>query len=372
MPGVFIIAGEASGDLYGGRLAQELFRQRPGMRIAGAGGPRMREAGVQLHVDLTKHAVIGITEVVGHLRALSRISKQLLHEIEEQRPDVVVPIDYIEFNMRLAKLVRPLNIPVCYYVSPQIWAWRPWRIKTIARRVDKMLVLFDFEEELYRKRGVDVSFVGHPLCDVLLADGGKREARERSPDGRCRVGLLPGSRVGEVRRHLPIMLEAAAIIARSVEKAEFVLGCAETLPEDLIEAFWPRSPVPFSVARGKAHDVMRDSELVLVTSGTASLEAGILRTPMVVMYKLGVGTALLLALLKCIDTYAMANILCGRRVVPEMIQWNCTPEKVAAAALDLIQNRKLATMSEQLAEVREHLGGPGASARAAAEVLKFL
>lgn len=372
MPGVFIIAGETSGDFYGGRLAEELRRVRPDLELAGAGGSRMRDAGVHLHADLTQHAVIGATEAIGHLRELSRISKRLLAEIESQRPDVVVPIDYIEFNMRLAKFIRPLGIPVCYYVSPQIWAWRPWRIKTIAKRVDKMLVLFDFEEALYRARGVEVSFVGHPLCDVLLADGETRAGRERGPDGRLRIGLLPGSRIGEVRKHFPVMLGAAAVIADHVEGVEFTLGCTENLPEELVSEFQERSPVPFEIARGQALDVMRESELVLVTSGTASLEAGILQTPMVVMYKLGLGSLLLFLLLRCIRTYAMANILCGRRVVPEMMQLDCTPKKVGAAALDLIRGGKLATMSEELVEVREHLGGPGASARAAAEVLKFL
>ncbi|MDP6110863.1 MAG: lipid-A-disaccharide synthase [Planctomycetota bacterium] len=372
MPGVFIIAGEHSGDFYGGRLAEELKRARPDLHIGGAGGEFMEKAGVEIHADLTKHAVIGATEAIGHLRELQRVFKLLVRKIEEMDPDVVVPIDYIEFNMRLAKMVRPLKIPVCYYVSPQIWAWRPWRIKTIARRVDRMLVLFDFEEEVYRKNGVDVAFVGHPLCDTLAPEGDFRIPRERGPSGECRVGLLPGSRIGEVKRLFPVMLSAAEQIARNVEGTEFTLGCTQGLPQGLVEEFQEKSPVPFEVVRGRAQEVMRQSELLLVTSGTACLEAGILQTPMAVLYKLGLGSLALFAMLKCIDTYAMPNILCKRQVVPEMMQWHCTPEKVASTALDLIQNKKLATMTEELAEVREHLGGSGASERAAREVLKFL
>ncbi|MBI2190950.1 MAG: lipid-A-disaccharide synthase [Planctomycetes bacterium] len=372
MAGVFLIAGESSGDFYGARLAQELFRRRPDLSITGAGGPQMAEAGVRLHVDLTRHAVIGASEAIAHIRALARIFKDLLRAIQEQRPDVIVPIDYIEFNMRLALEVRRLQIPVVYYVSPQVWAWRRSRIKTIARRVDKMLVLFDFEEPLYRDQGVDVAFVGHPLCDVLDPAGPARERGDRGPRGLWRVGLLPGSRVGEFQKHFPVMLGAAQVIAREESCTEFTLGCAPHIPESLVQSLHQRCPVPLHIEHGRAHDVMRQSELVLVTSGTACLEAGILQTPMVVIYKLGLLSLALFAMLKCIDTYAMPNILCGRRVVPELMQWNCTPAKVAAAALDLIRSGKLATISAELAEVRKHLGGPGASARAAEEVLKFL
>ena len=372
MPGVFIIAGESSGDFYGGRLAEELKRERPDLVLAGAGGPRMRDAGVHLHADLTQHAVIGATEAIKHIRGLWAIRKQLVKAIEEQRPDVIVPIDYIEFNMLLAKAVRPLGIPIVYYVSPQIWAWRAGRIKTIAQRVDKMLVLFDFEEELYRKHGVEAAFVGHPLCDVLIDGEEAPRCRDRSPEDGLRIGLLPGSRIGEVKRLFPVMLGAARRMSEELGEVQFTLGCTEGLPEELVDQYRPASPVPFEVARGQAHEVMRQSDLLLVSSGTACLEAGILRTPMVVLYRLGLGTALLFGLLKCISTYAMPNILCGRPVVPELMQWNCTPDRVSAAALDLIQNDKLATMSQSLAEVREHLGGPGASARAASEVMKFL
>ena len=372
MPGVFIIAGEKSGDFYGGRLAEELLRRRPELQIAGAGGHHMQEAGVELHADLTRHAVIGATEAVGHMRSLFHIFKKLVFEIEKMDPQIIVPIDYIEFNMRLAKEVRRLKIPIVYYVSPQIWAWRPWRIRTIAERIDRMLVLFDFEEQIYRDADVDVSFVGHPLCDVLNPDGRARKPRSRGPQGEVRIGLLPGSRVGEFRKLFPVMLRSADLISNEVENVEFTLACSPTIPDELVEEYRKTSPVPFEVAHGKAHDVMQQSELLLATSGTTCLEAGILQTPMVVLYRVGWPSLLLFALLKQIDMYAMPNILCKRRVVPEMMQWNCTPDKVARAALDLIQGDKLETMSEELAEVREHLGGAGASARAAEEILRFL
>jgi lipid-A-disaccharide synthase len=368
---LLLSCGESSGDLYGGELVRELRARDPGLEVFGLGGDRLREQGAELLAHVKDLAVVGLLEVVAHLRSLRRVFDRVLSEVDRRPPDVAVLIDYPDFNLRLARQLHGRGIRVVYYVSPQIWAWRRGRLGSIRKTVDRMLVIFPFEEALYREAHVSVTFVGHPLVDLVrpLPDP-KSFLREIGLDpDRPAVALLPGSRAKEIGHNLPPMAGAVEILAKRRPELQFALALAPAVdPAVVADAL--RS-LPVRVVAGQTQGVLSASTVSVVASGTATVEAALLGAPMVVVYRLAPLTYLLGRRLVKVPHFAMANLIAGQRVVPEVIQRELTAERVAAEVGSLLDDtRRREGMRQDLAEVRRRLGRPGASARAAEAVLE--
>ncbi len=371
-PSIMLVAGEASGDLHGATLCRSLRRLAPDCRLFGMGGARMAAAGMELLADVTRAAEIGTTEAVGRLPMIYAAYRRLRHALTGSvRPAAMVLIDFPEFNLRLARTARRAGVPVVYFIAPQVWAWRPWRVRTIRRRVSLVLAVFPFEPGLYRQAGVAVEFVGHPLLDVL-ADVPERSAARRLldvPEDATLVGLLPGSRREEIERMLPAMRRAAADIARQRADVRFMLGRAPTVDAEAVDRHVAGTPA-IQVVCGRTHELMRAADLLLVTSGTATLEAALLGTPMIVGYRPSWATELMGRLLVRIPWISLANITVGRTVVPELIGAEATGERLAAEALRLLGDpAALAAQRSAFAELSGTLGSRGVGERAARCVL---
>jgi lipid-A-disaccharide synthase len=362
--------GETSGDLYAGELVRELYLRQPGLEIFGLGGDRLAAQGAELLAHVKDLAVVGLLEVVSHLRSLRRVFDRVLAEVDHRKPDVAVLVDYPDFNLRLARQLRKRGVRVVYYVSPQVWAWRRGRLDTIRRTVDHMLVIFPFEEALYRDAGLPVTFVGHPLVDLVHPPSdGKRFLKDQGLDAeRPVIGLLPGSRPKEMSHNLPPLVGAVAQLSRARPELQFLLALAPSLnPQTVSGAL---GGLPVRIVANQAQAVLACSTVSIVASGTATVEAALLGAPMVVVYRLAPLTYLLGRRLVKVPHFAMANLIAGERVVPEVIQRELTPERVAAEVSALLDSpARRQKMKEGLAEVRRRLGQPGASARAAEEVL---
>jgi len=367
-----ISCGEPSGDLYGGELLRHLRARLPGLEAFGLGGEHvLREQTVLLgHVrDL---AVVGIVEVVRHLAKLRRVFNRVLEEVDRRRPDLAVLVDYPSFNLRLARELKRRGVPVVYYISPQIWAWKGWRVREIRRHVAHMLVIFPFEQAIYERAGVPVTFVGHPLVD-LVRPAADRTAFLRGAGldpSRPVVAVLPGSRPSELRYNLPALAGGIRLLAQRRPELQFLLAIAPSLdPAALRSAL---GPLPVTLLAGETHAVLGAATLGLVASGTATVEAAILGTPMIVVYRVAGLTYALGRPMVRVPHAAMANLIAGREVVPELIQGDCTPARVAAETLRLLDDpNRLSRMRDDLGEVARRLGGPGASERAAGTVLKY-
>ncbi len=355
---LFLCAGETSGDQRAGALLRELKLLRPDVRASAIGGPALAAGGATILTDLTRIAPIGLVEVLGELGTYRHAMRTAADWCARERPAAALLVDFPDFNLRLAARLKRLGIPVVYYVSPQVWAWRAGRIKEIARVVTRMLVLFDFEEEIYRKAGVDVVWTGHPLADEIPAPAA-------GPRQEGLIGLLPGSRPKEAARLMPVLAGAAGILGRTHRgsRFRFVAAPGPAVPPEAVQGF-PTAP---------AQELMRDASLLLVASGTATLEAALWGAPMVVVYKVSPATAVMGRMLMKLKEFSLANILTGGGTVPECIQSGATIDKVAAEALALLDNPgRRQGMSERLQAVRVHLGPPGASRRAAEALLGVL
>lgn len=366
-PKIMIVAGESSGDLYGSCLAESFRKLCPGIRLFGLGGQRMKQAGVELLHDNRDMAVVGVSEVISHLGDIVSAFLTLKRKLKEERPDLLVLIDYPDFNLLLARFAKRKGIDIVYYVSPQVWAWREGRVNTIARLVRKIVVLFPFEVPIYRNVGLEAIFAGHPLLDIVKPSEHRQDflkkfgLNPRKPV----VGILPGSRKKEVENLLPVMMRAAAIIARKLPDVQFLLPIADSLDLEYIKRYLPDSP-PVTLVHEKTYDVMNAAAFLITASGTATLEAALLTTPMVIIYRVSAFTYWLGKKLVKTDFIGMANIVAGNRVVEELIQDAMTPEAIAdcaMAVLDDPDNKKKIT--EQLREVRNSLGKHGASERVA-------
>ena len=371
MPTVMMSCGEASGDLYAGALALELQRLAPGVRIFGFGGEKMHAAGAELVGDYRGLAVTGLVEALRVVPRSFGLLRQLRERMARDRPDVLVVIDFPDFNFRLAAAARALGIPVVYYVSPQIWAWRAGRIKTVKQVASKVLVIFPFEKKFYEDAGVPVEFVGHPLPDLIQVT----EPRERLLAGAGldptapTIALLPGSRPNEVRAILPNLAAAATLIRERVPSAQFVIARAPKLSDQMFEPF-SRFTGPSAIVAGRADDVLHASDVVITASGTATVQAALHGKPMVIVYRLAPLTYKMGRPFVKVDTFGMVNLLAGRRIVPELIQDDFTPARVADETVGLLTDpARAAEMRRALAEVRGALGEPGASRRAAEAVL---
>jgi lipid-A-disaccharide synthase len=373
---IMIVAGETSGDLHGATLCHALRALAPGRPLIGMGGERMAAAGLQRLADVTRAAVIGGTEALGPIPTLLGAWRRLRAALTDgPRPAALVLIDFPEFNMRLARVARRAGIPVVYFIPPQVWAWRPWRARALARRVSLVLAVFPFEVALYRTAGARVEFVGHPILDALAGAPTREAARRRlglDPDATV-VGLLPGSRAQEIASTLPVFHAAATQIATARPGTRFVLaavpGGAGPDPAETLRGAAP----PVEIVRGDTYAVMRAADLLLVNSGTATLEAALLGTPMVVCYRLSRLTEAWVRLLVRVPWISLANITLGRAVVPEIYQRAFTPDRVAAEALALLASPEaLAAQREAFRELGGVLGDPGVGLRAARHVVALL
>lgn len=366
MKRIFFIAGESSGDMHGANLIRALHDADPDIKCAGLGGVRMAEAGMELVYDLAGDAIMGFVEVLKKALPIRRLFLSTQEQLRRDPPDCLVLIDYPGFNIRFAKAAHKLGIPVVYYIGPQVWAWKKKRLDTIAQVVRKMLVIFPFEEELYRDKGVDCAYVGHPLADQIAQYTSLKQA-----NADLIIGLLPGSREQEIRRIVPVMAEVGAGIQKEYPAVRFMVPCVNETRAQQARALFGGLPVDLRI--GGMYDVLSQSRCCLVASGTATIETALFGVPMGIVYRVNPISYYLARMLVNIRHIGMVNILAGREIAPEFIQHTATVEMILPFMLDIIKDGERRTrMLADLHEIRERLGGTGASERAAEQILRLL
>lgn len=372
---VVICAGESSGDALAAGLVRELSSLAPDVHYTGMGGARMREAGVTTRFDVSELAVVGLVDVLVQYPRLRRLFRSMCEHLDATRPDLLILVDYVEFNLRLAAHARQRGIRVMFYVSPQLWAWRSGRIRRIQRSVDAMAVLFPFETELYQAEGIPVRYVGNPLVDRVQPPDSPLTTRLGLSADTPVVGLLPGSRGGELRRHWPVLVEAARRLHAHEPGLRFAVALAPGVERERLEGIASADGLPlhFVSSETDTHGLMAESRLLLIASGTATLEAGLLQAPMLVFYRMGWLSHAVFSRLVRLDNIALVNIVAGERLVPEYLQRDASPERLAADAAALLDDPdRLRQMRERLAIIRERLGEGGADRRAAEMALELL
>ena len=374
---VLIVAGEASGDLHGANLVRAMLESDPGLVFYGIGGPKMEAAGVRCLARAGDMAVVGLTEVFSKLGMILGIMRKLKRSLREEKPALIILIDYPDFNMPLARAAKKRGVPVFYYISPQVWAWRRGRIKQLRQCVDRMAVILPFEAEMYRREGMAVEFVGHPLLDGINTKYHRNEAIRRfdlCEEGSI-IGLLPGSRPGEVTKLLPEMLAAAGIIKQELPTAQFVLPLADTLDRDgMEEMIRPcQEKLNVKIIGNEIYEVLAVCDAAMVASGTATLETALIGVPMIIVYKISLFTYLMGRIFVNVDHIGLANIIAGKTVVPELIQQDVNPPRMAKEILAILNDvERKNRIKRELAGIREKLGAPGASRRAAHLAMEML
>jgi lipid-A-disaccharide synthase len=376
---VMIVAGEASGDLHGARLVQAMQVLDPNLVFSGIGGTELRRAGVEILYDAAKIAVVGFIEVFSHVIDIISAQKIFRNRLVSCRPALLILIDFPDFNFLLARKAKKLGIPVFYYISPQVWAWRSGRVKTIARLVDRIGVILPFEEQYYRERGVNAHYVGHPLLDSVRVQKGRDEFCGQlgiSPKRKL-VGILPGSRIKEVKRLLPVFLQASHLFQQKCDEIpSFLIPCAPTLTErELRESGideW-KSKLDLHIVHENRYELMAACDVVIAASGTVTLELLLVDTPMVVAYKFSPWTYQLGKLLVKVDYFSLVNLIAGEEIVPELLQEEANPERISSEMFDLVYNKGIREKQMSgLIRVKKLLGEPGASQRAAQLALTLL
>ena len=361
---IMIVAGEASGDIYGADLAREAFKIDPDIHFFGIGGARMREAGVETLVDSADMAVVGLVEVLKHFNVISDAFLKLKQILLNNRPDLLILIDYPGFNLRLAKIARKAGVRVLYYISPQIWAWRQGRVKKIARLVDHMAVILPFEAPFYERAGVPVSFVGHPMLDMVSVNMDRSQAAASFglDPARKIVGLFPGSRKNELDRLLPVIIGAAVQLKSRFPDIRFVLPLASTLNADSITPQLAEAGLDVTITRDRIHELIRACDAVISVSGTVTLEIALVGTPMVIIYKLSPLTYQLAKRLVKVPNIGLCNIVAGETVVRELIQDEANAVNISAEIGTILSDDGYdGTIRHKLAQVRSRLGCGGAS-----------
>ncbi|MBI9075591.1 MAG: lipid-A-disaccharide synthase [Desulfatibacillum sp.] len=368
---VMIIAGEASGDIHGARLVQAMKAQNPDLYFCGIGGQSMAKSGVRILVDAKDLSVVGITEILEKAGTLVNGLMMAREVLRQVKPDLLILIDFPDFNLMVAKTARKLGIKVLYYISPQIWAWRKNRVKKIKRLVDHVAVILPFEKEFYDAYDVPATYVGHPLLDHEGADNEPKQ--KRNPN---LIGLLPGSRNREVASLLPAMLEAAAIMKEQLPDLRFVLPLAPTVDQDLLDGIMEKAHADASwveVRQGEARKVMEQSQLVIAASGTVTLEAALALAPTVIIYRMSTISYWVAKAVAQVEFVGLANLIGKKEIMPELIQDEANPENMAAKSLEILLNpRILAEIHRDLTEVKKLVGGPGASQLTAQIALDLL
>lgn len=371
---IFLSAGEASGDLHGSYLVRAIKAKNPHASITCLGGPMLAGSGAELLLDNRDLAVVGLFEVLRHCKGIFKAWQKIKDHLARERPQVIVLIDFPDFNLLLARFARTIGCRVFYYIAPQVWAWRSGRVRTLKRLVDDAAVILPFEPAFYERHGMEVDFVGHPLLDVLeelRGDGPGAPAKRLTDRSQWLVGLLPGSRNSEIRSLLPILLETARIIHRHLPEVSFLLPMAPTLERWRVEEHLLGCALPVRIVEGDTYAAMRACNLILTASGTATLEAAILGTPMIVIYRVSNLTYHAGQHLIRVNFVALPNLIAGRSIVPELLQRDARPAKIAAKALELLLHpERLEGQREELARIRKQLGSAGVANRVAELVLK--
>ncbi len=376
-PSILIIAGEPSGDLHAAGVARELLQQRPDVHLFGIGGEKLLALGQEQLYDTRRMAIIGFTEVVRHLPFLRRVFRHLEQEIIRRKPVCALLVDYPGFNLRLAKILKKHNIPILYYIAPQVWAWGKKRIPQMAQLLDHLAVVFEFEVELFRRAGLPTTFVGHPLLDVLQPGMSREDFFQQNALNAENplLGLLPGSRAQEVERLLPEMLATLKHLRRAAPGLQAVVAAASNLDLGLYQRFLREAglgPAEVKLVQRATWAVMAHSDACLVSSGTATLETGCFGTPLVVVYRVSALTYAIGKRLVKLDRIGLVNIVAGEMVAPEFIQHDFTAEKVAPVLLPLLTDaEKNRAARQKLAKVRDRLGKPGAAGKVAQLVLEL-
>lgn len=373
---IMIIAGEASGDLHAAHLIEAIKRLDSSISFSGLGGSRMKAVGVEIYYDLTKLALIGFVEVLKHYSEIKKAFNLILKKIDETQIDTVILVDYPGFNLRLAKELKKRHKKVIYYISPQVWAWKRNRVYLIQKYVDKMLVFFEFEKNFYAQFGIHVDCVGNPLIDEIQITQPKEKFLQAIglQDFRLTIGLLPGSRAKEIETHLPLMLESAQILNKEYPMMQFLVIKASTISNELINHYLKDYPtLPIKIVEDQTYNGINACDLCIVTSGTATLETAILQKPMVVIYKTSFLTWALAKIFIKIPDIGLVNVVAGKRIVPECVQFQATSSLIARELKDMFTNEpRLADIKSELRKVKSLLGSGGASERAAKEILNVL
>lgn len=382
MKKIFIIAGEASGDLHGAGLMLAMKSLCPDVEFLGIGGPKMVEAGLNPVFLNNELAVVGLFEILSHVKPILKAVRQAMHALKQERPNLLVLIDYPGLNLFMARYARHLGISVFYYISPQVWAWRRGRIRKMRRFIDKLAVILPFEEEFFRSHGLNAYFVGHPLLDVVRPSVSREvfcESAGLKPSKEI-VGILPGSRRGEVQSMLPVFLQTAALIQRDLPECQFVLPIAPGLSRAWVEECITRERqanphIPaISIVERQTYDAMAASSLLLLASGTVTLEAAILRIPMLVAYRVSSMTYHLARRIVHVKFMSLVNLIAGRDVVPEFLQYDATPERLSELGLLLLKDEKrrqdmLNGLNEVVSQLKSDKQGVGGAALQAARLV---
>ena len=372
---VLIVAGEASADQHGSNLVRAIKKIAPEIDFRGIGGTKMADSGVNTLISSSDMAVVGLTEVLSKFNYIVGAYLRLKNILNNTHPDLLILIDYPDFNLRLARVAKKNKIPVLYYISPQIWAWRSRRIKKIARRVDRIAVIFPFEKKFYKERGVEVDFVGHPLLDaappelkespVINGKGFKKDYPV--------LGLLPGSRGDEVRNLLPLMIESVEILSARYNGLKCILPLASTVSRELVQSIINNSSAYIEISRSDIYKTLARCDMALIASGTATLEAAIMGIPMIIVYKVSTISHMIGKMVIKVPHIGLVNLVAGKEVVPELIQDEVTPAGIVREVIAILDSdRKREGMIKELKVVRERLGGEGASMRTAEIAVKMM
>ena len=373
MARILISAGEASGDIHAAAVTAAIKKIDSSAEVFGMGGDALRNAGGEVLFDIKDHGVMGFVEVIKKLPALFKLRDDFEKVMDERKPDCLITVDYPGFNMKLAKLAHEKGIPVVSYIAPSAWAWHKSRAKNVAKLVDRVACIFPFEYDVYKEAGAKVEFVGHPLVDIVKPSMTLNEANAFAgkKEGRKLILLMPGSRLMEIEKMLPTLLEAAKIIQEQLPEVDFVMPRAGTIPLNLLEEKIQASGLDVSITEGHNYDLFSVADLALATSGTVTLEAALCGLGSVIVYRTNPLTYMIAKLVVNIPHIGLPNIVAGRSVVPELIQNDFTPAKVAKAAMELLESERNALMKKDLEYVKERLGKPGAVGRVAELVLKI-
>lgn len=371
---ILIVCGEPSGDLNAARLAEKILEINPKIRISGVGGNLLRKAGAEIYCDIKDLAVMGLFDVLKKLPKFLSLKELILKKIALTKPDLVILVDFSGFNLRLAKAINN-SIPVFYYVSPQVWASRPGRIKTIKRFIRKMIVLFKFEEEFYAQNAVGVNFTGHPLVDIVKPAKTKKEFFEITNlnESKTTIALLPGSRKAEIINILPLMIKAAELIIQSAKETQFVIAKSTNVEWEVYNRFIKNKKIEVRIIEGKTYDCLNIADFAFVCSGTATLETAIMQKPFFIIYKMNLLNYLLYRPQVKLPYIGMVNIVAGKKIIPEFIQFQADPKQIAQETLKILNDPdQLAKMNNDLSQIKSSLGPAGASLRAAQIITDFL
>ncbi|MHB8482370.1 MAG: lipid-A-disaccharide synthase [Nitrospiria bacterium] len=372
---ILIVTGEPSGDLHGGKLVQALLKKDPSLIVFAVGGSAIQSAGGNLIFNIESLGVVGLFEVITHLKVIRKAFQAVLQTLRTKSIDHLVLIDYPDFNLRVARRAKQMGIPVTYYISPQIWAWRHGRIYLIKKLIDQMLVILPFEEKLYQKENIPVEFVGHPLLEEIQSFYQKEILFKKfglTPSSPI-IGICPGSRESELKRLLPVMLEASDKIKKEIPDVQFILPIASSFAKEKFLKRLGPYVTRITAVKGDTSEVMAACDILMVASGTATLQAAIIGTPMIIIYKVSPLTYWIGKKLLKINMIGLVNIILGDKIIPELIQQEATPEKIKLAIMELFQNKgKSEMMRRKLSLVKERLTEKRASESAAEAILKLL